>query len=167
MTLNDLNGLDLGAATRELARCCGSARWANAMAARRPFESAEDLYRAADAVWWSLDSGDWLEAFGHHPRIGERAAGWAKDEQAGARGAAQTTLDALTALNREYELKFGHVFLICATGKSADDMLRELRRRLPNDPAPELRIAAGEQAKITRLRLQKLLASTFEPSRIG
>jgi OHCU decarboxylase len=167
MTLNELNGLDVGAARRELARCCGSSRWTNAMATRRPFHMPDDLYRAGDDVWWSLESGDWLEAFAHHPRIGERADGWANDEQAGARGAAQTTLDELVALNREYERKFGHVFLICATGKSADEMLGELRRRLPNDSASELRIAAAEQAKITRLRLQKLLAPTFEPSRTG
>jgi OHCU decarboxylase len=112
----------------------------------------------ADDVWWSLEGGDWLEAFAAHPRIGERAAGWAGEEQSGVRGADDEVLGRLNSLNHDYERKFGHVFLIFATGKSAAEILAELERRLANDPATELRIAAGEQAKITRLRLQKALA---------
>lgn len=165
MTLDELNVLPPEAATWQFAQCCGSERWAVAMTGRGPFGSVEELCRAADEVWWSLEGADWLEAFSHHPRIGERGAGWATEEQSGVRGAPDLTLKTLAELNREYERKFDHVFLIFATGKSADDMLAELRRRLAHDPAPELRVAAGEQAKITRLRLQKLLATPLHSSR--
>jgi OHCU decarboxylase len=158
VTLSELNGLLHDAAERELSRCCGSTRWAAAVAARRPFTTAEELLQIADDVWWTLEGGDWLEAFARHPRIGERAAGWASDEQSGVRGAPQETLSRLTALNQNYERKFGHVFLIFATGKSAAEILAQLELRVSNDPVTELKIAAAEQAKITRLRLQKLLS---------
>lgn len=168
MTLDDLNTMPRDAAERELARCCGSTRWAAAMAGRRPFADLEQLHRVSDDVWWSLDDSDWLEAFARHPRIGDRTGGggWAGTEQAGARGASTATLEALRSRNHEYERRFGHVFLIFATGKSADEMLAELERRLDNHPATELRIAAAEQAKITRLRLEKLVASPLESSRV-
>jgi OHCU decarboxylase len=164
VTLAELNALPDDAARRQLARCCGSDRWVSAMSARRPFRSAEDLYRAADQAWWALDGSDWLEAFSHHPRIGERAAGWARDEQAGVRNAPDTTMKTLADRNHEYERKFGHVFLVFATGKTASQMLGELERRLSNEPATELRIAAGEQAKIIRLRLEKLFIPSLESS---
>ena len=137
------------------------------MTRRRPFPDTNELYHAAEEVWWSLDEADWLEAFSNHPRIGERAAGWAKDEQSGVGVASDSTMTTLATLNRDYELRFGHVFLICATGRTAGEILSELRRRLDNQPAPELRIAAAEQAKITRLRLEKLLAPSLESSRAG
>jgi len=127
------------------------------MAARRPFRDSEDLLRAADEVWSALDGADWLEAFSHHARIGERVSGMAQAEQAGTRGASAETLKRLATLNQQYERRFGHVFLICATGKSAEEMLSSLEERLRNEPAVELRAAAAEQAKITRLRLQKML----------
>jgi OHCU decarboxylase len=165
--LEELNALPANAAERELAKCCGSTRWIAAMASRRPFRSADQLLLDADDLWWSLDGGDWLEAFSHHPRIGERAAGWAQDEQSGTQDAAAETLEKLADLNHEYERKFAHVFLICATGKSADEMLNNLEQRIRNEPAAELRIAAGEQAKITRLRLEKLLAYSSTVSRAG
>lgn len=167
MTLDQLNSLPPDAARRELSRCCGSGRWAEAMTGRRPFHAADDLHRAAEAVWWSLGGADWLEAFAHHPRIGERAAGWAKEEQAGVGAASNATMTTLAALNEEYERRFGYVFLICATGKSADEMLGELQRRLGNDPDAELRTAAAEQSRITRLRLEKLLTPSLESSRTG
>lgn len=160
MTLDELNTLPVEEARRELERCCSSERWASIVAARRPFRSHDDLVEAASDVWWTLDEADWLEAFSHHPRIGERADGWAGAEQAGARGASENTKHSLAALNREYEDMFGYVFLICATGKSADEMLGALRQRLTNDPSEELQVAAGEQEKIMRLRLERLL----EPS---
>jgi len=128
------------------------------MLSRRPFENADALLRAADESWWALGTADWLEAFSHHPRIGDRAAGWAADEQSGVRGASAEATKELAQLNRQYERKFNHVFLIFASGKDADMMLDELRRRITQDPATELRTAAGEQAKITALRLQRLLA---------
>jgi 2-oxo-4-hydroxy-4-carboxy-5-ureidoimidazoline decarboxylase len=138
------------------------------MIAARPFVDCERLLAAAEAAWNGLGPDDWREAFAHHPKIGERAGQstrfaethpWAEGEQAGALQAADETLDALARENQVYENRFGHVFIVCATGKSALEMLNLLRGRLHNDADTELRIAAGEQAKITRLRLLKLVAS--------
>jgi OHCU decarboxylase len=165
VTLADFNALSREEAERELCRCCGSHRWAAAVAARRPFDGVDALIQSADEIWWSLEGGDWLEAFAQHPRIGERAAGWASDEQSRVHGAPRATLERLTARNHDYERKFGHVFLIFATGKSAEEILAQLERRLPNDPATELKIAAVEQSRITRLRLQKLLPAPLESTR--
>jgi OHCU decarboxylase len=165
VTLDQLNAMPSDAAERELAKCCGASRWVAAMSARRPFQTRDQLFAAADEVWLSLEGADWLEAFSHHPRIGERAGGWARDEQAGTRGAAANTMRALADGNHEYERKFGHVFLVCATGKSADEMLAQLRRRIDNEPATELRVAAAEQAKITRLRFEKLLSTSPQESK--
>lgn len=144
---------------RELARCCGSAEWVRRMSAARPFSGPEQLHERAATIWNALSESDWLDAFGHHPRIGERAAGWAAGEQSGTAGASGDTLRTLAARNADYERRFGHVFLICATGKSADEMLAQLEARMENDPSHELRVAAAEQLKITRLRLDKLLQS--------
>jgi len=167
MTLAQLNALPRDEAERELSRCCGSSGWSSAMAGRRPFRDEQHLYQAAEETWWALSSPDWLEAFSHHPRIGERAAGWARDEQASASGASQKIKDELVKWNNEYERRFGHVFLISAMGKQADEMLQQMERRMNNEPAAELRVAAGEQAKITRLRLEKLLSVPSEPARVG
>jgi 2-oxo-4-hydroxy-4-carboxy-5-ureidoimidazoline decarboxylase len=166
VTLGELNAMTPEAAQQELARCCGARRWATAVSARRPFHDADQLYRVADDVWWSLEGSDWLEAFSHHPRIGEPAAGWAKGEQSGASDASSDLLKKLARRNHEYERKFGHTFLISATGKSAGDMLANLDQRMGNDPVSELKVAAGEQARITRLRLEKLLSPSFESSRV-
>jgi len=155
--LDRLNGLAAEAAAAELAACCGSTAWARALAASRPFAGTEDLLAAAERIWWTLYPDDWHQAFAAHPRIGETSAGWSAAEQAGARGAAAPLLAELAAANRAYEARFGHVFLICATGKSAEEMLAALRVRMANDPAAELRVAAAEQAKITPLRLRRLL----------
>jgi 2-oxo-4-hydroxy-4-carboxy-5-ureidoimidazoline decarboxylase len=161
-----LNEMSAEAAQAELLRCCGSSRWAEALAAARPFADAAALYAAAESVWWELSPGDWREAFAHHPKIGDRealrarfasTAAWAAKEQAGALAAAEDVLDALAEGNRAYEERFGYIFIVCATGKTAAEMLALLRERLPNDPAKELLLAAGEQAKITRLRLARLL----------
>jgi 2-oxo-4-hydroxy-4-carboxy-5-ureidoimidazoline decarboxylase len=161
-----LNEMSAEAARAELLRCCGSSRWAEALAAARPFADAAALYAAAESVWWELSPGDWREAFAHHPKIGDRdalrarfasTAAWAAKEQAGALAAAEDVLDALAEGNRAYEERFGYIFIVCATGKTAAEMLALLRERLPNDPAKELLLAAGEQAKITRLRLARLL----------
>jgi OHCU decarboxylase len=129
------------------------------MAAQRPFASVEALHAAADDAWWSLGEDDWLEAFAAHPRIGERGKGWSNEEQAGTRSAAADVMATLARRNQDYEQRFRHVFLICATGRSADSMLADLERRMSNAPVEELRVAAGEQAKITHLRLAKLLSS--------
>jgi 2-oxo-4-hydroxy-4-carboxy-5-ureidoimidazoline decarboxylase len=145
-----------------LTRCCGSTRWVEDMLARRPFASREALQRAARETWWALDPDDWREAFGHHPAIGDRHALGARfaatrdlseKEQSGVTGASEDVLDALAAGNRAYEQTFGYIFIVCATGLSAEQMLRLLHDRLRNDPVKEIRIAAEEQASITAIRL--------------
>ncbi len=160
-----LNALLPADAHAALLRCCGSTRWADAMTARRPFASTDELLRTADEMWFTLDTAAWLEAFAAHPRIGDvdtlrkkfaTTAAWCEGEQAGVSGADDEVLHKLSAGNRAYEGRFGHIFIVCATGKTAAEMLALLESRLPNDPDTELRVAAGEQAKITRLRLEKL-----------
>lgn len=152
-----LNGLSPDAAERELRRCCGSERWARELEALRPFASDAALLAAAEDVWWDLEPDDWREAFAAHPRIGERDGGaWSAEEQAGMNAASRRLEAEIREGNRAYEAKFGHVFLICATGLSAAEMAEALDQRLDNDPEAELRIAAAEQAKITKLRLRKL-----------
>jgi 2-oxo-4-hydroxy-4-carboxy-5-ureidoimidazoline decarboxylase len=170
MRLADLNVLDDDQAARELQRCCGSSRWARMMAAGRPFSSVAAVERAADECWQRLDTADILEAFAAHPKIGDpgragaagrAAAGhpgrWAAHEQSGVRNAPDEVRKRLALGNRAYEARFGYIFIICATGKTADDMLASLEARLNHAPADELRIAAEEQRQITRLRLKKLL----------
>ena len=147
-----------------LRRCCGSSRWVEGMLARRPFGSNVALLGAARLVWNALDQDDWREAFAHHPQIGERDSTVApadtqemsQNEQAGVADAQPEIRTALEERNREYALKFGYIFIVCATGRSAESMLADLHRRLQNDPATEIQIAAEEQAQITALRLQAL-----------
>ena len=166
-----LNALPAGEAEEALRACCGSPEWARRMAAARPFASEDALLALAEEVWWELEEADWLEAFRSHPRIGEREAeagqtererGWSAGEQAGAEAADGETRAALAAGNRAYEERFGFIYIVCATGKSAEEMLSILSARLANDPATELRVAAGEQARITAIRLHKLMASDRE-----
>lgn len=159
--LHWFNGLSAAEAERALLPCCASSAWAAEVAAGRPYASLEALAEAAERAWWGLPPAAWEEAFAAHPRIGEREAAGAveRQEQAGVAGAAPATLAALAAGNRLYEARFGRVYLVQATGKSADEMLDLLQARLDNDPETELSVAAGEQAKITRLRLQRLLDS--------
>ena len=156
--LDRLNALPAGEAAAFLQPCCGSRVWARRMAESRPFENPITLREAADRVWWSLGPEDWREAFAAHPRIGEKGGRWSEQEQAGARGADSETLAALVEANRRYEARFDHIFIVCATGKSAAEMLALLRERMNNDPQTELRVAAEEQRKITHLRLEKLLS---------
>jgi 2-oxo-4-hydroxy-4-carboxy-5-ureidoimidazoline decarboxylase len=162
-----LNAADSSEATAALMRTCGSSTWAARMEARRPFRDREDLLAAAVREWAASSRADVIEAFSHHPRIGDRESlrarfpathGWSGDEQKSASAASEATLDDLARANQAYEEKFGHIFIVCATGKSAPEMLELLRSRMSNDAEAELVIAAGEQAKITRLRLEKLLA---------
>jgi 2-oxo-4-hydroxy-4-carboxy-5-ureidoimidazoline decarboxylase len=147
-------------------RCCGAARWVEAMVDGRPYRSPEALYMAAEREMEALRPEDWLEAFRHHPRIGDVAslrekfastAAWAGAEQSGAATATEETLEALAQGNRDYEQRFGYIFIVSATGKSAGQMLEILKSRLTNPPEDELSVAAGEQRKITRIRLAKLL----------
>jgi OHCU decarboxylase len=136
------------------------------MTGARPFENVEDLLNKADREWWSLSERDWLEAFRAHPRIGEQVAAqskaaqeWSAQEQLGAKDASPARMAALAVGNRKYEERFGFIFIICATGKTSDEMLAALNSRLRNELQSELRIAAEEQRKITRLRLKKLLST--------
>jgi allantoicase len=161
-----INALPEADAVAAMLRCCGSSRWAHRMAEQRPYPSRAALFGTAETVWWKLGDGDWREAFGHHPRIGANldelrrrfaaTADWSAREQAGLTEASELTLAQLADGNEAYQAKFGYVFLVCATGLSADEMLRRLRDRMDNDPAQELRVAAGEQSRITRIRLEKL-----------
>jgi allantoicase len=141
----------------ELKNVCASARWIDGVMTARPFASWDALIDSATRTWLALDQAAWLEAFSAHPRIGERKPGWSAQEQSGTRSATEATMAVLAEANRDYEAKFGFVFLICATGRSADEILESLRQRLNNDRQTELRIAAEEQAKITALRLEKLV----------
>jgi OHCU decarboxylase len=163
-----LNSLPPAEAEKELLQCCGSTRWAQQMAAARPYRTLENLTATANELWWSLDRNDWLEAFRSHPKIGEKKAAdpvstqasqWSGQEQAGVATASQETVDSLATLNRAYEEKFGFIFIICATGKTSAEMMSSLRERLEHDAVDELPIAAAEQSKITALRLNKLLTS--------
>jgi OHCU decarboxylase len=154
-----LNGMPAADAERELLAACGSRDWARRMAAERPFASEGDVLAAAERIWICLDREDWLEAFAAHPKIGDQASGEAAKEQSGTSGAPPEVLRELADANREYEERFGHIYIVCATGKSAREMLDLCRRRLHNDPREELAMAADEQRKITRLRLEKWLRS--------
>jgi 2-oxo-4-hydroxy-4-carboxy-5-ureidoimidazoline decarboxylase len=157
-----LNALPPAAARAALTRCCGSGRWVAGMMGRRPWPSPTALYTDAEATWADLGHDDFLEAFAHHPRIGARAEqtddAWARQEQAPVGDADGETRRSLVEANERYLQRFGYIFIVCATGKSAAEMLALLEARLANDPARELAIAASEQARITRLRLEKLAA---------
>ena len=132
-----LNTLQREEAEAEFLKCCGSTLWARRMAEERPFHDLQQLLAQADADWWALDPEDWLEAFSRHPKIGETArprCSWSEQEQAGAKSADDETRQQLAAANREYESRFGHIYIVCATGKTADEMLSLCRERLSNDP---------------------------------
>lgn len=160
MTLAELNRLPEARAEAELTRCCASQRWAHLMAAERPFAGASVMAAVAQRLWWSLAAADWLEAFAAHPRIGERTpSAWPAQEQGRAAEIGDDVRARLAAGNREYEKRFGYTFIVCATGKSAEEMLAILEQRLHHEPADELQIAADEQRKITELRLNKLITT--------
>lgn len=161
-----LNSLPANEALDEFLKCCGSKRWAEAMVNGRPYRSFAELQTRAGEVWQALSPDDWLEAFRSHPKIGDRKTGspvspqsqqWSRQEQSGVQDAAPSAIQKLAALNRKYEEKFGFIFIVCATGKSSNEIMALLEQRLENDAAIELPIAAAEQARITELRLSKLL----------
>jgi OHCU decarboxylase len=164
MTLDDLNTLEASRAEAEFRRCCGSARWASAMIEARPFADLEAMIARGEAIWTRLAPTDWLEAFAAHPRIGERRAvsAWSSEEQAGTRLADEPTQAKLAALNVDYQERFGYIFIVCATGKSSEEMLALLDARLSNDPQTEIVVAAGEQRKIIALRLRKLVTGAHD-----
>lgn len=165
MQLDEFNRLDADTAERELLRCCGSRRWAREMAGARPFASVATMTTRADAIWASLGRADVLEAFASHPRIGERSpSAWASEEQNALRSASVLARARLAEANREYEARFGYIFIVRASGKRAADVQRLLERRLMNDATTELAVAVEEQRKITRLRLTKLVKEDREIS---
>lgn len=162
--LAEWNGLGLDDAAEVILPCNGSPVWATLVAYNRPFDSPATLFSKSDEIWRSLPEEDWQEAFDSHPRLGEQKAkaatekslNWSAAEQ-GAANPDDAVREALAQGNREYEEKFGHVFLLCATGRSAREMLAILRERMQNDPATELLEAAEQHRLITRLRLRKWL----------
>lgn len=160
MTIVELNRLPDARAEAELLRCCASHRWAHLMTGERPFANLAVMAAVAQRLWWSLAAADWLEAFAAHPRIGEHAASaWSAQEQARAMETGDAARARLVAGNRTYEERFGYTFIVCATAKSAEEILVILEQRLRNEPEDELQIAADEQRKITEIRLNKLITS--------
>ncbi len=165
-TLSAWNSADKSTAFNAMIACCGSKRWAQEMVALRPFESIESLSLTADEVWSTMQEPDWIEAFACHPRIGERkaahavakSAAWSVQEQSSTEHAAEQVLAELAAGNALYEERYGFTYIVCATGKSAEEMLAILNRRLASDRATELRVAAEQQRQITQIRLGKWLA---------
>jgi 2-oxo-4-hydroxy-4-carboxy-5-ureidoimidazoline decarboxylase len=171
MTLHELNTLPAPQLKEELMKCCGSSAWVNKMLPFFPADDLVELLEDAEEQWYLCSEDDWKEAFAHHPKIGDVeslkkkfastvhpiAMGWASAEQSGVNTASQKTIEALAEGNKQYEKKFGYIFIVCATGKSAEDMVAILQSRLPNNPNEEIEIAADEQNKITKLRLEKLL----------
>jgi 2-oxo-4-hydroxy-4-carboxy-5-ureidoimidazoline decarboxylase len=151
---------------KELEKCCGSSAWVEKIMSFFPIEDLVELLDDAEEQWYKCAPEDWKEAFSHHPKIGDvdslkkkfvSTANWAMGEQSGTKSASEETIKAIAKGNKEYEEKFGYIFIVCATGKSADEMLAILQSRLRNTPEKEIEIAADEQNKITRLRLEKLL----------
>lgn len=160
-----INSLDQHDARAAFLHCCGARKWANAMEAARPFADDTTLHDVADDAFAQLTEQDWLEAFAAHPRIGDieslrkkyaQNAGWSQGEQSGAIGADEAVLKELSEANAAYEARHGFIFIVCATGKSAAEMLAILKTRLYNQTSQEVQNAATEQRKITHLRLEKL-----------
>ena len=162
--LEDWNRLEQETATKVILPCNGSLAWAIGVVNLYPFETPDELFAASDKVWLALPEKDWQQAFDSHPRIGEHKARaataqslkWSAGEQSAA-NPDEATQAVLAAANKEYEQKFGRIFIVCATGKSAAEMLAILQRRLANDPATELKEAAEQQRQITQIRLRKWL----------
>jgi allantoicase len=166
--LEQINNLPAAAARKALLDCCGSITWADQIISQRPFTTDAKLFESAEKIWAQLDPKEWLRAIRQHPPIGSKrrnskqsgtARKWSTGEQSAAQTSSPETLAVLHAANQAYHATFGYVFLICATGKSGDEILQSLRQRLANDPDRELRVAADEMRKIIRLRLEKLLSS--------
>jgi 2-oxo-4-hydroxy-4-carboxy-5-ureidoimidazoline decarboxylase len=163
-SLTRWNALDAEAAAREILPCCGAHAWAEGLAARRPFDDLKQLFDASDAVWEGLAEDDWREAFDSHPRIGQRHAraataeslAWSSEEQSAAVSPEESKL-ALAEANRQYEERFGRIFIVCASGKSAAEILAILERRMNNTAAAEMLEAAEQQRQITQLRLRRWL----------
>jgi len=166
MTIETLNGLAFSEAAAQFNLCCGATNWIKIMNQSRPFQNKNEVYQQAESIWLSLSSEDWLEAFTHHPKIGninslrkkfQNTKSISKNEQSGVNNATESTLKDLAESNQLYEDKFGFIFIVCATGKSSDEMLALIKMRLNNNAKIEIQNAAKEQNKITQLRLKTLL----------
>jgi len=166
MTLHDFNILPKQELKETLLKCCGSPAWVNRMLPFVPADDLVELLEDAEEQWWLCSELDWKDAFAGHPKIGDveslkkkfaSTADWAAGEQGGVAKASQQTLEAMADANQKYEEKFGYIFIVCATGKSAEEMLGILQSRLLNTPEEEIKIAADEQNKITKIRIEKLL----------
>lgn len=163
--LSAWNASDAETAVATLLSCCAAQRWARAIAAQRPYAAADDLFETADRFWATMEEHDWLEAFRAHPRIGEhkavhatpQSAQWSRQEQSAANVAGQNVLNELADGNHRYEELFGFTYIVCAAGKSAEEMLQILRRRMASGRRSELREAAEQQRQITQIRLRKWL----------
>ena len=167
-SLSDLNALPPRAAETLLSACCGAPAWVKAMLDRRPFSTVDEMLSASDEICARLSPDQWMAAFAHHPRIGERSTAapvsdaarrWSEGEQSASASSDDDVRREVAEAQRLYELRFGYIFIICASGRSAEEILGELRARLQNAPDVELRAAAEEQRKIARLRLEKLVGS--------
>lgn len=166
MTLHELNTISQPQLKEELQKCCGSSTWVKMLMAYFPADDLTKLLEQAEEIWYECGEDDWKEAFTHHPQIGDidsltekfaATANWAAGEQAAVSTATKQTIEALVKGNKLYEEKFGYIFIVCATGKSAEEMLDILQSRFKNKPEEEIKIAVEEQNKITKLRLQRLL----------
>ena len=166
MTLHELNILSRQQLSEQLLKCCGSKAWVSKMLPFFPADDLVELLEDAEEQWFKCTEADWKEAFAQHPKIGDIASmkekfsssgDWAAAEQDAVQNASDQTLQVLAEANRQYEEKFGYIFIVCATGKSADEMLGMLQTRLQNNPEVEIDVAADEQNKITILRIEKLL----------
>jgi 2-oxo-4-hydroxy-4-carboxy-5-ureidoimidazoline decarboxylase len=166
MKLAELNALDNVERKAALIPCCGAGHWVEQMDAIFPVADEQTLLNAAEKIWFSCNEKDWLEAFTHHPKIGDihslkekfaSTSAWAEGEQSAVKQSSSEILEALAEGNAAYENKFGYIFIVCATGKSAKEMLDMLLLRLQNNSEQEIHIAMQEQNKITAIRLKKLL----------
>ncbi|MDQ2667781.1 MAG: 2-oxo-4-hydroxy-4-carboxy-5-ureidoimidazoline decarboxylase [Gemmatimonadota bacterium] len=166
MSVAQLDTMPETEAAFKLAACCGSAKWVSEMIRWRPYHSRDRMMSAAEEVADTLENADWLDAFAHHPRIGEgkaaapvsaQAEGWSNREQARVNRISGAVRSALVEGNFQYERKFGFIFIISAAGRDADTILSALLARVENSPEEEMAIAVQEQRKITRLRLEKLI----------
>jgi 2-oxo-4-hydroxy-4-carboxy-5-ureidoimidazoline decarboxylase len=167
MRLEEFNKLDTQSAAAELKKCCGSTRWIKSMIENIPFDSVASLKKIAEIEWQNCNAEDRKEAFSHHPKIGEKkvsavktgnATEWAQQEQSGMNTAEEQIQNEMTLLNEQYEKKFGFIYIVFATGKSAEEMLRLLQKRINNTAEEELKNAGAEQIKITQLRIDKLFS---------
>lgn len=161
-----LNELPHDKAEAAFLDCCGSREWARRMAEARPFQMLENLFKTAEDIWFSLAPADWLEAYAAHPKIGskksaraqkKRAAEWSGGEQSGMDAASDEVRDQFAEINGLYENKFGFIFIVCATGKTAEEMLAIAKARVGNSLETEIQLAAEEQRKVTEIRLSNLL----------